>query len=243
LPETSPTTATSGKKCPWHHVEFSADGSCPVCQEKFAAEDIKAAAAKAADLDRRLGSIRLGRRYVGVGFDEYLPVCDEAVRVKTICSRYAETFADRLAGGDNLLLLGNPGTGKNMLAAAICNRLAVDGFLPLHTTAMRLVRRITETWGAGNTEKEQAVIDSFTIPDLLVVDEVGVQFGSRKEEILLFEALNGRYEEKKPTVIISNLTLQNVEVYLGASILDRFYEGKSSVLEFTWGSYRRGRKG
>ena len=238
----SPTAVPSGTNCPRHHVVLSDDGSCPVCQELLASEDERAAAAKAAELERRLGSIRLGKRFVGVTFDDYVPTCDDAARVKGSCRQYAETFANRLAGGDNLIMLGNPGTGKNMLAAAICNRLAADGFQPLHTTAMRLVRRITETWGSGSTEKEQAVIDSFSIPDLLVVDEVGVQFGSRKEEILLFEALNGRYEEKKPTVIISNLSKDEIEHYLGARVLDRFYEGKSAILEFCWDSYRRGRK-
>jgi len=190
-----------------------------------------------------LGNIRLGKRYRNVAFESYLPTCDAAARVKMICQKYATTFADRLAGCDNLLMLGNPGTGKNMLAAAICHQIVQGGFQAVHTTALRLVRRIAETWGGKSTEKEQDVIDSFSLPDLLVVDEVGVQYDTVREKILLFEALNGRYEEEKPTIIISNYPLNDVERYLGPTVMDRFYEGKSSVLEFSWGSHRRRGKG
>lgn len=233
LPAISLTEATSGK-CPYHHVDL-VDGVCEVCDDLLDRD--KARHAKS--VDAILGSIRLGKRYHGVTFNDYQPVCEDAEKVKSCCLRYAETFTDRLAGCDNLLMLGNPGTGKNMLAAAICNRIAQDGFRPLHTTAMKLVRRITETWGGRSEEKEQDVIDSFLVPDLLVVDEVGVQFGSRKEEILLFEVFNGRYEEKRPTVIISNLGMADLEKFLGVRVLDRFHEGRSVVLEFTWDSYRR----
>ena len=242
LPGISRTEVTSGDavRCPSHHVDL-VDGVCPVCQDLTDRVNARVAAAKVEEMKRAFDAIRLGKRYQGVTFDDYHPTCDDAARVKSRCQRYAETFSDRLAGCDNLLLLGNPGTGKNMLAAAICNRVAQDGFHPLHTTAMRLVRRITETWGGHSAEKEQTVIDSFSEPDVLVVDEVGVQFGSRKEEILLFEALNGRYEEKRPTIIIANLQIEAVETFLGTRVMDRFYEGRSAVLEFTWDSYRRRR--
>ena len=49
------------------------------------------------------------------------------------------------------------------------------------------------------------MVAGFIRPDLLILDEVGVQFGSETEKMILFEIINGRYEQLKPTIVISNL--------------------------------------
>ena len=172
-------------------------------------------------------------------FADYIPVDVASQRVKTICERYSDTFNDRLQNCDSVLMFGNPGTGKNMLAACICQSLVTNQFSVIHTTAMKLVRKIKESWGKGKDQTEQEAINQFSNPDLLVIDEIGVQFGSETEKILLFEVINERYENMRPTVLISNLGAVDVEDYLGSRIIDRFHEGKSSMLEFTWESYRR----
>jgi len=186
-----------------------------------------------------LAGINIGARYKGMSFADFDASGKGAAKVLTICSRYAETFSDRLNGCDNLLMLGNPGTGKNMLAACICQSVAGQGYSAIHTTAMKLVRKIKESWGKGKDLTEQQAIDQFSRPDLLVIDEVGVQYGSDTEKILLFEVINERYEAMRPTIVISNLGIVDVEAFLGPRIMDRFHEGKSSVLEFSWDSYRR----
>lgn len=188
-----------------------------------------------------LSGINIGARYRGMTFDDFQAVSPAAEKVGTICRRYAETFKDRLKDCDNILMLGNPGTGKNMLAACICSHVATQGHSAVHTTAMKLIRKIKESWGRGAEIKEQEAINQFSRPDLLVIDEVGVQYGSETEKILLFEVINERYEAMRPTVVISNLGVNDVEQFLGPRIMDRFHEGKSSVLEFSWESYRKRR--
>ena len=202
---------------------------------RLAAERVKAKAIAAA-----LGNINLGKRYQGKTFADFTPPCPDAEKIKTRCERYAASFGDRVQAGDSLLFLGNVGTGKNLLAAAICGRIVSDGFTAVHTTALKLVRRIRSTWGKKD-EDEQSMINSFCLPDLLVIDEVGVQFGTPAEMIQLTEIINERYEQQRPTILISNLDLAGVEAYLGARVLDRFYEGFSAAFEFTWESYRRRR--
>ena len=104
---------------------------------------------------------------------------------------------------------------------------------------MKLVRRVKETWGKGSEETESQAIRNFTLPDLLVVDEIGVQFGSQAEQIILTEIINDRYEAMRPTIIISNLTVPQLEEILGKRVVDRFYESGGRVLVFNWQSYRR----
>lgn len=189
-------------------------------------------------IKQRFAAIGIGRRYADAGFEDYLPVCAAAEKVKTVCEKYAETFPARLKAGDSLLMLGNMGTGKNMLAAAICHAICHAGFTPVHTTAIRVIRRVREAWRKDAEASEQAIVDSFTTPDLLVVDEVGRQYGTDGENLILSEIFANRYDDKKPSILISNLAFTALEHYLGAHVLERFQEGDSRLLEFNWGSYR-----
>ena len=74
-------------------------------------------------------------------------------------------------------------------------------------------------------------------PDLLILDEIGVQIGSEHEKLLLFDVLNGRYQQCRPTILISNLSGSDLEAYLGQRVMDRYREC-GAVLAFDWNSYR-----
>ena len=82
------------------------------------------------------------------------------------------------------------------------------------------------------------MVAGFIRPDLLILDEVGVQFGSETEKMILFEIINGRYEQLKPTIVISNLA-DALTDYLGERVVDRLREGGGRMLIFDWPSYRR----
>jgi DNA replication protein DnaC len=74
--------------------------------------------------------------------------------------------------------------------------------------------------------------------DLLILDEIGVQFGSETERNLLFDVLNERYEDCKPTLLLSNLPKQDVAKYLGERVMDRLREDGGRVVVFDWESHR-----
>lgn len=240
LLRTSSITQTNGDGvfCEYHHCEL-VGGRCETCDDLARMKREGQERAAAAKLENLLGGIRLGARYRGKTFDDFIPTCADAANVLEKCRGFARTFEDRLAAGDNLLMLGNYGTGKNALAAAICQDIVGAGFSSVHTTVLKMLRRIKSTWKRSSVEDEQTVIDAFILPDLLVVDEIGVQFGSETEKLLIFETLNGRYEEKKPTILISNITdPKELSDYLGARIMDRMREGSTGILKFGWESYR-----
>jgi DNA replication protein DnaC len=73
----------------------------------------------------------------------------------------------------------------------------------------------------------------------LILDEVGVSFRSEAEKTQLFDVLDGRYREMRPTVIVSNLNAKDLQECLGPRIFDRLMEAGSTVVIFDWKSYRR----
>ncbi|EJF3060091.1 ATP-binding protein, partial [Escherichia coli] len=72
----------------------------------------------------------------------------------------------------------------------------------------------------------------------LIIDEVGVQFGSDAEKLIMFEIINTRYEYMKPTILISNQSKDELSAFIGERVIDRMNDGGGCTLAFTWDSYR-----
>lgn len=151
---------------------------------------------------------------------------------------YAQSFHEVRKKGQSMIFCGPAGVGKTHLACAILNKLAEQHTGVMYATVMAAVRRVKETWSRGG-ERERDAIFGFVKPDLVVLDEVGVQFGSETERLILFEIINGRYEQMRPTILVSNLDIAGIEQNIGYRAVDRLREGGGQVVTFDWASYRR----
>lgn len=179
------------------------------------------------------------KRFAGASFLNYEETAANG-RAKRLCKAYADKWLDRKEKGGGLILCGKPGTGKNHLACAIANQVIEQHQDEvLITTALRIARKVKATWAKDSDENEWEAMATYIDPDLLVVDEIGVQFGSDAEKIILFEIINTRYEEMKPTILISNLSQDELAQYVGERIIDRMKEGGGAMVVFDWGSYRK----
>ncbi|SUC27732.1 DNA replication protein dnaC [Providencia rustigianii] len=139
-----------------------------------------------------------------------------------------------------LVLCGMPGTGKTHLAVSIAREIA--GGLQesvFITTAARIIRAFRRTWSGNSEFSELDVLAKYCDPDLLIIDEIGVQYGTDSERNILFEVINDRYESLLPTILVSNLPLNELEEMLGERVVDRLLQG-GTVLTFNWATYRRG---
>lgn len=93
------------------------------------------------------------------------------------------------------------------------------------TTIMDILCEIKSTFGSSGTEED--VYARYRRPDLLIIDEVGVQYNKESERTMLYSIINGRYEAMKPTMIISNFDKKGLIDTLGLRIVDRlFHNGK-----------------
>ena len=104
---------------------------------------------------------------------------------------------------------------------------------------IELMRTLKDTWRKDSETTEQRVIDYYGSLDLLIIDEVGIQFGSDAERMFMFDIINTRYENIKPTVMISNLNLENIKETLGEQVVDRLREDGGKVLIFDFESQRK----
>lgn len=244
-------TQTRQAKCEMHgeYASRNAFGShwtkCPAClADAKAAEDGKRAEREKVEAmlrwQKRLGHSCIPDRFRDKTLENYVAEIEGQRRALEFATAFADNFdADALASGRGALFVGKPGTGKTHLACGIGLRIMhLDGRLVLFTTVLRAVRRIKNTWSRESIETESEAIAALVYPDLLILDEIGVQFGSDTEKMMLFDLLNDRYERRRPTLMLSNLSVDEVRGYLGERIFDRMREDGGEVVVFDWPSHR-----
>ena len=189
-------------------------------------------------------SVDLPRRLKGLYFENYSPTCENAKRAHETCKQFCHNFES--SGG--MVLVGSVGTGKTHMAVAICHEMARQGKNCKFTTVATIVREINESWSADRTKKdtygvsiesdfESDIIRKYSRYDLLVIDEIGSQYGSDTERIVISEIINNRYNNVLPTIVLGNVTLSEVKEAITVRAVDRVLHN-GNVVVFDWKSYR-----
>lgn len=176
----------------------------------------------------------ISKRNLGKCFDDYLCDTTEQHSAKQKCMDYADNFPT----DKSLLMLGSVGTGKTLLACSILEKLVDDHNCQI-IKLIDLVRHIKSTWNNNSDEDEYRVINHYVGLDLLIIDEVGAQFGSDTEKLFIFDIIDGRYQDMKPTILVSNLDIGGVKEVIGDRCVDRLREGGGSMIAFDWSSKRK----
>jgi len=140
---------------------------------------------------------------------------------------YAENFRERYRAGRGLIFTGTVGTGKTHLAAAITLYMLNHCQPVIFGTVTNLLGRIRQTYNNDNKETERQAVDDFLNIPLLVIDDLGKEKPTAWVEQMMYEIINGRYEDNKPLIITTNISLKGIEEQYernGAAIVSRIVE-------------------
>src|SRR3990172_3022434 len=128
-----------------------------------------------------------------------------------------EDFARNPTGW--LLLEGGYGCGKTHLAAAIANFAVNKGTPTLFITVPDLLDSLRFAYADPETTFEQR-FEEIRNASLLILDDFGTQNATAWAQEKLFQIINYRYINKLPTVITTNLILDEIEGRIRSRLQD-----------------------
>ena len=154
--------------------------------------------------------------------------------------KYVQKWDEFKAEDIGLLLFGNVGTGKSFFAGCIANALLDQGIPVLMTS----FPKILNTLGTLYSDERNTYISSLNEYDLLIIDDLGSERETDYALEQIYSVIDARYRSRKPLIITTNLSLQEMKNYAYgndlryARIYDRVLE-KCQPIAFTGKNYRR----
>ena len=140
--------------------------------------------------------------------------------------------------GQNVILAGNPGTGKTHLSIALGIKACMEDYRVFFTTVPRLITQIRESRSQKTLRMFESRFEKF---DLVICDEFGYISFDKEGAEMLFSHLSLR-AGRKSTIITTNLAFDRWSEIFGdpvltAAMVDRLTH-KAHIIDMNGISYR-----
>ena len=129
-----------------------------------------------------------------------------AATILNLCKKFVADFPN---GVRSLLFMGETGLGKTHLSLAIVSAVSDKGYSVVYGPAGKLFSAVEKEHFSysGDTEKRDSLLEC----DLLVIDDLGTEFLSAFTVSLVNDIIDSRLLEGKPTIISTNLSIDEIE--------------------------------
>lgn len=145
------------------------------------------------------------------------------------CRTYVRDFDDTY---ENLLFYGDVGVGKTFLTNCIANELLKQGHSVIYFTAFQLFDTLAKYAFRQQDVNEDIsrVHEDIFDCDLLIIDDLGTEMTNSFVLSQLFLIINERDNRKKPTIISTNLSIEDISERYSERTFSRIY-GKYRMIK------------
>jgi DNA replication protein DnaC len=139
---------------------------------------------------------------------------------------------DFIEQGTNIILIGNPGTGKSFLSKIIGWKACQSNLRVLFTPAMKMLNLLVASQIDHSLVRK---LKTYTDPTLLVCDELGYLSLDQQTSNLFYQVISTRHAERRSTVITTNTIFSEwgnilFNTTIAAAIADRLVENSEVFL-------------
>ena len=234
---------------PFFKVRMPIPCECMIEAEKKRKEQ-EAYDKKMKTLDGLRSASLLGTRYKDTTFENTdTTVGGDFLKAYKRCRKFCDISTEALQKGYGIYIYGNSGTGKTHLTACICNELLNKYHQCLFTNFFEISKMIRSTFGKTNSDAE-TVIKRICEIDFLFIDDLGTESLQRNGEDnwlqeQVFDIINKRYNNQKPTIFSSNHSLTELISDRGMmqKTVERIMEMSTAIIKINGESYRPKKRG
>ncbi len=138
-------------------------------------------------------------------------------KIYQYCLKYAQQFS---ADSPNLLFYGKTGLGKTHLSLAIANVAIQKGYNVIYGPLSRIIGKI-EAEHFSKENHENQTLQSVIGCDLLIIDDLGTEFSGQFAASVIYDIINSRILNGKPTIINTNLEISEIQDKYSDRVLSR----------------------
>lgn len=132
----------------------------------------------------------------------------------------------------NLLFTGETGLGKTFLCNCIAKEILDNGYSVLYLTAPKFFGVLEQhKFNRDISLQEKEQISLINDVELLVIDDLGTEMITQFTQTETFNIINNRIIEKKPTIISTNFSIQEIKERYSDRIASRII-GNYEILQF-----------
>lgn len=158
----------------------------------------------------------IGKRFLETTFSSFGK--DGDMHAYQIAYDYACRFDEN--DGENIIFLGDVGTGKTHLAAAIANYLVEE--FACSVEFYNFSEALSEIRAAfSDDDNNQNLERKMCEADMLIIDDLGKEKATVFSNEVLYRVINYRYKEKLPIVVTANTDLASLYERLDEAVFSR----------------------
>lgn len=149
------------------------------------------------------------------------------------CRHYAQNFSKT---SESLFMTGKTGLGKTHLSLAIANDVINKNFGVIYISTPNIVSKLEREKFKRDGTYENTEVHILGC-DLLILDDLGTEFQTAFSNSTIYNIINSRILCKKPTIISTNYTIQEIQKNYSERLVSRIW-GHFKLLGFVGSDVR-----
>ena len=192
--------------------------TCPLCQDTGVAQGKTCQCVRREMQRLRREEIEAMSSLSVTRFDtmklDYYPNTRDPQTGRSVRQYMAELLADLQdyaaafdLDSENLMFTGNAGLGKTHAALAVAGSALDKGYDVIYISSPDFFSRVeTLHFGSDPAGEKDALLETVSGADLLILDDLGTEFNSSFVISTLYSLLNDRLGRRRPTILTTNIT-------------------------------------